>query len=724
MNRLDVATHTKTKISITIARSAAVFISVTSLLVSAGMMAVVNTTLAGQKQLQAQLESRIAMSERDFTLAYDLPEYLDESLQHPQHFFSGRKIKIVKRTGKIISPPKTLSFSLRNPVNKHLFAGSTVPVRSAEQWVTAEIPREFPPGYYTFDFTTDVETYSVPLDLAGDGGGGGEAITPILPMGQTSFTITRLNCGICYWELSSVVNPRNEREAWMIGRHSGAGTALVGTRDGWKTSRQHYINTLAQTPRRFFYRGDPKLAYGIDGSLLLTALVNDAADPFFMTGGLYQAKVPTLETLQFSTRELPMYPPEVLQQLRELNVELIADRTVVAVDDHPRSPYAGSTYVFDNIHRVVYGAGKVGVTQYVHVVRPTGEQAGYERSGSPYDAQVDAAGTLYGVYGSTSYLPQDRAPGLWGKEILLDVSRDQARSFTTQVIARYLPHRECAPRISTASPRAWLAADGLDLAVPRDAAGKVYVVWDMPEECVDDPTFEYAQYARGTHVYFSQSADGGATWSVPVRVDDDAAGGVQVHPNIAVDDDGVLFAAFVDHREHPDLPVFDVYLTYSQDGGATWAPNIRVNDISVPNESGGRDPGDYFDMLNVGPHYLSVVYPCAKDQANLDGKPDDACAATLPKSTLIAPKFIRGDANNDGVVDLSDSVFVLGYLFGSDAAEPACADAADANDSGSLDISDSIYLLNFLFNGGPGLPAPGSSAPGRDPTDDQLRCFT
>ena len=71
-------------------------------------------------------------------------------------------------------------------------------------------------------------------------------------------------------------------------------------------------------------------------------------------------------------------------------------------------------------------------------------------------------------------------------------------------------------------------------------------------------------------------------------------------------------------------------------------------------------------------------------------------------------RVIEGDANADGVVDLSDAVHTLGYLFSAQEGTPACLRASDANDDGAIDISDAIYTLSFLFLGGPapGLPSP------------------
>jgi len=84
-----------------------------------------------------------------------------------------------------------------------------------------------------------------------------------------------------------------------------------------------------------------------------------------------------------------------------------------------------------------------------------------------------------------------------------------------------------------------------------------------------------------------------------------------------------------------------------------------------------------------------------------------------------APRFLRGDPNDDGVVDISDSLFILGCKFLGTGC-PGCRDAGDLNDSGDMDISDAVHGLNFLFSGGrpPGYPGPTTC--GSDLTEDPL----
>ena len=82
--------------------------------------------------------------------------------------------------------------------------------------------------------------------------------------------------------------------------------------------------------------------------------------------------------------------------------------------------------------------------------------------------------------------------------------------------------------------------------------------------------------------------------------------------------------------------------------------------------------------------------------------------------------FIRGDSNRDGVVQISDALFTLGFLFLGET-DPSCLDAADANDDGAVDIADAVVTLESLFLTGLPLPPP-SGAAGADPTADALDC--
>lgn len=78
--------------------------------------------------------------------------------------------------------------------------------------------------------------------------------------------------------------------------------------------------------------------------------------------------------------------------------------------------------------------------------------------------------------------------------------------------------------------------------------------------------------------------------------------------------------------------------------------------------------------------------------------------------------FQRGDCNSDDKVDLADSATMLANQF--NGLPILCPDACDSNDDGTLNMADSVYLLNWLFKFGPIPTAPGPYEDGPDATPD------
>ncbi len=82
--------------------------------------------------------------------------------------------------------------------------------------------------------------------------------------------------------------------------------------------------------------------------------------------------------------------------------------------------------------------------------------------------------------------------------------------------------------------------------------------------------------------------------------------------------------------------------------------------------------------------------------------------------------FVRGNANIDGRVDLSDPFSIHNWLFRGERP-PVCRQAADINDDNRNDISDSVWMLNWLFLGGPAIGPPYPDC-GLDPDSSDLPC--
>jgi hypothetical protein len=86
--------------------------------------------------------------------------------------------------------------------------------------------------------------------------------------------------------------------------------------------------------------------------------------------------------------------------------------------------------------------------------------------------------------------------------------------------------------------------------------------------------------------------------------------------------------------------------------------------------------------------------------------------------------FLRGDCNDSGVVDLSDAVCSLSWLF-LGTEPPGCLAAANVNGDAAVDISDPVTLLGHLFLGWPAPPAPfPTCGRGELAADAELGCET
>jgi hypothetical protein len=166
------------------------------------------------------------------------------------------------------------------------------------------------------------------------------------------------------------------------------------------------------------------------------------------------------------------------------------------------------------------------------------------------------------------------------------------------------------------------------------------------------------------------------------------------------DNEGAVSAVVLSFQSDAQLPLDrDVVVLY-----------LRIQG-QVP-ESGCKTYGiDFVDGLVGSGQPVANVVTCGQgvtrrdDGGELD---DDADGAEACLSTFCAKRrFVRGDANGDALVNVSDTVFLLDFLF-RDGSPPPCEQACDADSNDGVNLSDAIHLLNYLFQSG---PAPGAPFP-------------
>jgi hypothetical protein len=92
-------------------------------------------------------------------------------------------------------------------------------------------------------------------------------------------------------------------------------------------------------------------------------------------------------------------------------------------------------------------------------------------------------------------------------------------------------------------------------------------------------------------------------------------------------------------------------------------------------------------------YYFNVAVQDNSDPAKVD---------TLNIALKVTePPYTCGDADGNHVVNISDAVTLIGYIFGSGIA-PDPLEAGDSDCNGIVNVSDAVYLISYIFGGGLG----------------------
>jgi BNR/Asp-box repeat len=130
-----------------------------------------------------------------------------------------------------------------------------------------------------------------------------------------------------------------------------------------------------------------------------------------------------------------------------------------------------------------------------------------------------------------------------------------------------------------------------------------------------------------TRIFFSRSTDGGATWSVPIKINDPAALDDQFYPWLVVDDaTGRLAVSYYDTAGDASRTSVNVYYQSSADGGQSWNSPIKVTSAATNETTAGASWfqfGEYAGMDGYG----GVFFPAWTDRRS--GGPEEIWTAAI-----------------------------------------------------------------------------------------------
>src|SRR5712691_2457655 len=173
-----------------------------------------------------------------------------------------------------------------------------------------------------------------------------------------------------------------------------------------------------------------------------------------------------------------------------------------------------------------------------------------------------------------------------------------------------------------------------------------------PAMIVDGPPAYWVAYLAFTgwggsvtqsDIFFTKSSNG-RTWSVPIRVNNDAGGASQSEPALALDSANAIYIAWTDSRNGNN----DVFFSKSTDGGLSFSANVRVNDVTTNSQS---EPALAVDPVN--PHLVYVVW-------------------TDTRSAVFGPDIFYANST-DGGLSFNPSARVNNDAGGSEQNAPAIA---------------------------------------------------
>jgi len=365
------------------------------------------------------------------------------------------------------------------------------------------------------------------------------------------------------------VDPRDPQKlvaaSLVFGERSGV--AVYASRDGGRSWRRAVHGPQRD---RYFPGLDPAVSFAADGDAFLCTTA-DALSVWRSTDGGETWGAPT--AVPGGSYDRPFL-----------------------VSDNSHGPYRGRLYVAGKFPITVLGTPGADVMaisrsddraasfRFPRLILPPPASQVLHLVGNPI---TTAEGRLIVPYQTFAW-PKPAGPLYRGDHWII-ASDDGGRSFSEP--------RHVATFQTYGHPDEWRSMKGLSTApIALDTSagprrGRLYLAW------LDAAGGRY-------QVFVAASADGGRTWSAPVRVNDDRTASNASNPALAVNEAGVVGVVWNDRRHDATDSCYQPFFAASLDGGGSFLPNLEIaKELTCPN--GPRYPEGDFDAGNPAHSFVN-----------------------------------------------------------------------------------------------------------------------